>query len=129
MKLPKLEKFNYWKTLMGAITATVAVVALAIGYGGDINNKIHVAPLEKLKAFVVAQNQVQDKKAELRSIQSDRRNVSGQIFELERRQERLWARSPMTNIEAVKLKKISRDLRRLEKDRDWLNARERELKK
>lgn len=113
---------------MGSITATAAVVAILFSYAGDGYDLIHRDDINEVKKEQVALKEYVDKKDELRQIEYIRDGINLQISKLEDRQERLWKRQPLTSIEQAKLKKISRELRKLEARKEKLNDREQELR-
>ena len=128
--MPKKKlTLDKWKKYMGIIITTFAVFGIIGSQIGTGYSWFHLDDVERLEKMIVSSNQLNSKERELNKIQYSRDSISQQIFDLERREDSIWARNPLTDRDQVILKKIKRAIRKLEKRLAEIKARERELLK
>lgn len=128
-----LDKFWEWlKEAKAKIALVIFMFAVAGGAYGQFNNFygfVHKDDIVKLEGMIVASNRLNANQRELNSIGYYKDSINRQIFDLEKREDNLWLRHPLTDRDQATLKRIKRSLRKLENRLLELKLRERELKR
>ncbi len=123
------DKLKEWKIKIALVMFMFVAAGAAYGQFNNFYGFVHKDDIVRLEGIIVASNQLNAKERELNRISYDKDAINREIFALERREDGLWLRHPLTDRDQATLKRIKRSIRKLENRLLELKSRERELKR